>query len=279
MRGSAGAISLVFFVALLFSSSSRTGASARQKENAIRKAVEKEVRKLPNHPWSGEYYEGDGLGTNISLFLGPQSGFMYQWHGCRGLYGHNYGSVNEANGKVVLNCTLENDEGAFGSIFTQYVSVIWDKRHYLVPASEMVGFCNDVNSGKEPRETSHGKNLLKVDDWNYPATGTPRVPAEYVRYLLSTPVSARVTEVLSVTSQKEVDGRLQTETTLTINAGASSGLLAGMVFFVSEPDVLMSFTVVSVLEKTAECHSTDAVDPGHRPAVGWLLSTKAKKTR
>jgi len=268
----------VLLSALMLSSTSKMEITARQKENAVRRAVEKEVRQSPGHPWAGEFYEGDGLGTNISLFLGPQSGFMYRWHGCLGLYGHNYGTVSETDGEVVLHCAMKNVEGEFGNIYTRYIPVRWDKREYLVPAARMVDFCNDVNSSREPRAFAHGRFLLKADDWDLPVTGAPEVSPEFKDYLIDLPIRARIVEVQSIRERNDVEGRGYTETIVLIDAGAASGLLVDMELSVNEPDTFMPFKVISVDDKSAKCRSTHPVFPQHRPAVGWLLSTKANET-
>src|SRR5438477_12939061 len=57
------------------------------------KKIQQELGHLKDHNWAGEYYFGDGLGVNVSLALAPESGFVFSWHGCLGLYDLNYGDV------------------------------------------------------------------------------------------------------------------------------------------------------------------------------------------
>jgi hypothetical protein len=51
-----------------------------------RKKIQEDMATLEDHPWAGDYYEGDGTGVNVSLTLAPNSGFVFEWHGCGGLY-------------------------------------------------------------------------------------------------------------------------------------------------------------------------------------------------
>ena len=55
--------------------------------------IEKEIARLKDHPWAGQYFFGDGLGANVSLTLAPENGFTIIWRGCMGLYDQNHGTV------------------------------------------------------------------------------------------------------------------------------------------------------------------------------------------
>src|SRR5690242_13014799 len=76
---------------------------------ARRKRINHEVKNLKDHPWAGNYYEGDGLGVNVNLSLAPKSGFSFTWYGCLGLYDLNYGPAVESDGKINLIFTFRND--------------------------------------------------------------------------------------------------------------------------------------------------------------------------
>src|SRR5687767_13739491 len=60
---------------------------------ARERAFRDELTAFQEHPWAGEYYYGDGLGVNVRLLLTPQSGFVFQWRGCLGVYDRNHGAV------------------------------------------------------------------------------------------------------------------------------------------------------------------------------------------
>ncbi len=67
----------------------------------LRQKIRDEVRSLGEHAWAGEYYHGDGLGVNVFLMLAPQAGYLFEWHGCLGLYDRNYGKVSCTDEVVV----------------------------------------------------------------------------------------------------------------------------------------------------------------------------------
>ncbi len=82
----------------------------------LQEKIQEEIKTLGEHPWAGEYYEGDGLGVNVSLSITPKAGYLYEWHGCMGLYDRNYGAVKEKDGKLLLSFTLKHQsEGRSGA--------------------------------------------------------------------------------------------------------------------------------------------------------------------
>jgi len=83
-------------------------AAKRQRERILA-----EIQNLGPHDWAGDYYAGDGLGVNITLSLAPTSGYVFEWHGCLGLYDRNYGTVAWINGCVCLSFTFENARKGF----------------------------------------------------------------------------------------------------------------------------------------------------------------------
>ena len=83
-------------------------AEADAKAKALRAVIEQEIKTLRKPAWAGQYYFGDGLGANVSLWLAPKAGFLYQWHGCLGLYDRNYGAIAEGqDGTIRLHFELE----------------------------------------------------------------------------------------------------------------------------------------------------------------------------
>src|SRR5437762_1117844 len=76
---------------------------AEKTAEKLRQQVREEIKTLGIHAWVGDYYWGDGLGANISLILAPQAGFLFEWHGCVGLYDRNYGAVIWANDRLRLS--------------------------------------------------------------------------------------------------------------------------------------------------------------------------------
>ncbi|OGV42527.1 MAG: hypothetical protein A2X46_04470 [Lentisphaerae bacterium GWF2_57_35] len=91
--------------------------TAKQLRDRIRAAA----NPLTNHPWAGEYYCGDGLGVNVSLLLAPGAGYVFEWHGCLGLYDRNYGHVTETNGRIRLSFAFKNERKGFQGIAEEFV--------------------------------------------------------------------------------------------------------------------------------------------------------------
>ena len=135
----------------------KTSAPAEARATAIREGVRRDVQVLgPEHPWAGTYYFGDGLGANVSLALSPAAGFLFEWHGCLGLYDRNYGQVTVNGARLHLLPELESSHDGFQGLVATLVAIPWGPRRYLVPADKIKDFCNAVNSAREPRTRVHG---------------------------------------------------------------------------------------------------------------------------
>ena len=76
-----------------------------------------------------------------------------------GLYDRNYGAVTWTNDSIRLSFTFENNRKGFQGIAPELIPVSWESREYLIPADEVVGFCNAINEGREPRKNIHGAYL------------------------------------------------------------------------------------------------------------------------
>ena len=101
---------------------------AEETAAVYRKNIQAEITTLKEHEWAGEYYEGDGLGVNVSLILAPKSGFLFEWHGCMGLYDRNYGAVTSDKGKIRLTFTFPNKRKGFQGIAQGFTPIVWGER-------------------------------------------------------------------------------------------------------------------------------------------------------
>lgn len=110
----------------------KSSREAEAEAGKRREAVQAELSTLTNHPWAGEYYEGDGLGVNVRLFIAPKSGYVFEWRGCLGLYDRNFGAVTVANGRLRLSFAYPNKREGFKGIAEQLVPIRWGERAYLV---------------------------------------------------------------------------------------------------------------------------------------------------
>ncbi len=249
---------------------------AEKTANKLRQEIEAEIKDLGKHEWAGEYYCGDGLGVNVSLMLAPKTGYIFEWHGCLGLYDRNYGTVSWSNDRIHLSFTFENKQEGFQGIAEKFIPISWGDRKYLIPADDIVGFCNNVNKGSEPRAELHGNYLIRNGDENKKATGFPNIPKEFKPYLLENPIQAEIVSVGKYTTKPSVCEWKFKETPVSLNAGKKQGLLPGMELNVFKPDnIVESVKITKVGEENSEALMTQVGEEELGPKIGWKLSTRA----
>lgn len=249
-------------------------AGAANAAGALRERIRAEIDALGAHDWAGDYYAGDGLGVNMALLLAPDAGFVFEWHGCLRLYDRNYGAVASEGDRLRLVFTFENAQDGFRGIAPELVRVSWGPRRYLIPADDVVGFCNSVNGGAEPRTSVHGLHLLRRGDEGRGTAGRPELPDEYWGYLLAETVTARA--VGPPTTQPTIGGLAFKDTRLALDAGTDHGLKVGMKLFVTDPpDYVESVRITKVRERTAEAVMSQVGEASPDPKAGWRFSTKA----
>jgi hypothetical protein len=254
----------------------KRSASAEREATSKRQEILREIGKLKGHQWAGEYYAGDGLGVNTSLITAPASGYVFEWHGCLGLYDRNYGAVAWTNNRIRLSFTFENQRKGFQGIAPEFIPISWASRHYFIPADDLIGFCNDVNQGREPRDHSHGAYLLRQGDEKKAASGFPNVPEEYRQYLLAKPIEATIISVGQYTTRPSVVEWKFKDTPVTIDAGTRQGLHVGMELVVTEPrDRVESIRITKADETRSEAVMVQTGEEEPGPKVGWRLSTQA----
>lgn len=254
----------------------KLSASAESTARSKQQAILAEIKKLKSHEWAGEYYAGDGLGVNTSVVIAPKSGYVFEWHGCLGLYDRNYGSVTWTNDQIRLSFTFANQRKGFQGIAPELIPISWGARRYLIPADDVVGFCNNINEGREPRNSSHGFYLLHQGDEKKMVTGFPKVPSKYQDYLLAKPIEATIIAVSPYTTRPSVVDWKFKDTTVTIDVGARQGLRVGMELAVTKPqDTVESLRVTKVEETRSEAVMIQVGEEEPGPKAGWRLSTQA----
>lgn len=229
--------------------------------------INAEAAKLKDHPWAGHYFMGDGLGLNIDLTLAPDSGFVYEWRGCLGLYDRNWGKVTRTDKGLELAFELPNAKSGI-RLPSTLVPVRWGKRVYLVSADDIVDFCNEVNAGDEPRAEPHGSVLLRVEKELPPAEGRPEVPAEFRPWLLDRPIRA----ALAAPQEWKDEGKGRWGLRVTLGAGTADGVRKGMAFHWSYHVA----RVTTVAEKSceAELSTYSESERPQAPAAGTEFSTR-----
>lgn len=254
----------------------KKSASASITINSKRQEILAEIKKLDGHEWAGVYYAGDGLGVNTSLEIAPESGYVFQWHGCLGLYDQNYGAVSWKDGQLGLSFTFENKRRGFQGIASKLLPVSWGSRIYLIPADDIVAFCNNINEGQEPRNSEYGNFFLRRGDEKMAVSGFPKVPEEFRSYLLATPIEATVVAVSPTSTRPSIADWKFKDTPITLDVGSKQGLRVGMELLVTKPKHIMdSMKVTKVEDMRSEAIMTQIGEDEPGPEVGWRLSTQA----
>ncbi len=249
-------------------------ARADREAEQLAQEIQSEIATLGEHPWAGAYYYGDGRGVNVSLMLAPESGYLFTWRGCLGLYDRNYGPVSYANTTLSLTFTYPNERNGFQGIAEELLLVTWGERTYLIPSDDVIGFCNAVNSRLEPRDRAHGRYFLKRGDDKRDISGLPGIPSRYRQYLLPDPVEAVIIEIGSSTTRPSRADWHFKDTRVIIDKGAHDGLLAGMKLYVIDPSFhAETITLIGVEENSSEGMMTQIGETRNPPEVGWTLST------
>ena len=208
---------------------------------------------------AGDYYFGHGTGVNCNLHLSAKCKFYFKWEGCLCTYDHNNGNFSVTNGILKLSPKRPNIEKGFQGTPTTFFIVPWDSRLYLIPTNKIIDFCCEINDGGEPRKARYGFYYVRENDWEKPVTGKPAVPAEWAKFLLSSPVRAKITELIG---QQEA----------WIDAGSKQGLLEGMVLTAHNRENLMFSRVrIQSVEKNRcriKCEWSDS-----KLEVGQMVSS------
>jgi len=237
---------LVFVSFALFTGGALPGPAA---EPDLKLSLNSGLEKI-----AGEYYQGDGLGLNMTLVINSTGTFTYHAAGCVRTYADIKARDFMRNGMLVLT-----SEGSASE--TPFLPVRWGDRLYLIDPDGIVGFANAVNAGHEPRMKAQGVFYLRNGDWNKPVTGGPRLPAAYREYLLAKPIEA---EVLGMDDEGNVE----------LSAGRRQGLLPGMKLLSrgTEDDFFCKLTVVSLRAETARAKGSwecSALQAGDRAFTRW----------
>jgi hypothetical protein len=254
----------------------RRSPRSEKTAEAKRKQILKEIAKLKDHEWAGDYFAGDGLGVNTSLTLAPEGGYVFEWHGCLGLYDRNFGAVTFTNNRIQLSFTFPNERKGFQGIAPEFIPVIWKSRHYLVPADDMIGFCNHVNEGEEPRAAVRGFYFLRRGDEKKAVDGLPKVPGEFQPYLLMHPIHATITNVAPYLTRPSIADWKFKDTLVTLNIGTKAGLRIGMELVVTQPiNIVESVRITKVEDTWSEAVMTQTGENEPGPKIGWELCTRA----
>ena len=169
------------------------------------------AREIP-----GRYYQGDGLGVNLTLELKPNGTFDFSWHGCLGEYDRNFGSWELRGDKLFLQPKRPHEHKGFAGMDVRFFPVKWGKRILLIDEYEMAGF---AASAKEPPDIlDHPREYSKLtgDKFEFAKVqGRPIMPLRFDRFYDHGAVRAKVVSI-------RPNGRVE------LAGGWSAGLRPGL---------------------------------------------------
>ena len=176
----------------------------------------------------------------MSIEAAPGAGFTFSRSWGNGRDIHQDGEVEEVEpGRLRLNPHIMPWEYAPTGLPLDVHVVPWGDRVYLIPPEDLLAFANAVNSGSEPRYDSPSRFLIREGGIDIPVTGFPALPESHKRYLLPSPITARV---LRTGAQR--DGK----TEILVDAGRQQGLIEGMEL-VSQGDLYGTAEITTVRER------------------------------
>jgi hypothetical protein len=193
---------------------------------------------------SGTYTLSDGL---LRFIIVRQT-----WK--RGSEGKEFNLLDPKDRKEIFG---NSDSGEIKRGF-KMLPIEWSGRIYLLYEEDLKDFANAVNLGIEPRSSltsSHymspwyGSFYLRSGDEQKKVTGNPPLPEQWLSFLLSKPVTAKVIRI------EEMKKHQWSATfTATINRGSRDGLKVGMRLLTEdeEPSRWSGTEVISIAEKTAK---------------------------
>lgn len=248
--------------------------------NAVKQrisAVQRDLANTKDQPfWSGKFVEGDGLGTNLTLYVSPRAGAAVTNYGCLGLYGADEGQLSilpDGSLKFVFH---QQPSGALDEFGNSIVPVRWGERVYLLPHQRIYEFVLAVNRGFEQLPMLGGGRFLN----NQKAIqGLPELPEPYRAALRQKAIEAKILRVSKTDNRiLGVKPMCLMRYEVTIDQGASAGLGKGEMLAVVEPkDAYEDLTLESVSEAEAtgsiSIMENDCADPRHIPSTAWKLST------
>jgi hypothetical protein len=241
-------------------------------------AIQRELTSAKELPfWAGEYVQGDGLGTNVTLYVSPNTGVAFTNFGCLGLYGAEEGTVSIGVDQSLHFAFHENQRGPFDDFANDLLPVRWGERIYLLPRPRIYDFALTVNRGFEQLSKVGGGRFLNNKKAIH---GMPELPEPYRSALRKKAVEAKVLRVTTTSTKLLGKPMCEIRYEVTIDHGASSGLSDGEMLAVVKPRTAFSDLrlehvqsaeatgSMSILED--DCHHPEQV-----PTLAWTLSTYA----
>jgi hypothetical protein len=186
--------------------------------------VQAELATTTN-PWAGHYRS---TRPPTTLWWAPEAGFVFERAASKrgnppvALY---HGAVHLEKEYLRIEPPEDMPPDVRVVLGFRMALVQWDSRQYLIPNSQMIDFCNRVNSGLE-LEYGIGTVLLRDSAPGRAPLGLPQVTEEWSPYLLVDPVDCDVLAI-NVTRAPAL-GIMRIRVEITVDAGRERGLMPGM---------------------------------------------------
>lgn len=238
--------------------------------------------------WTGTYCAGDSWRITVA----PRSGIAYSCSTCTALLDLNYGSIREVRpDRLIVDFRFDLDLNRpwlrlgreMDALSAELYFVNWGDRRYLIPATQMISFCNEWNSGS--LGTAYFPLLRRVGSWpdrEEPPSVPRGIPAEFRAYVLDAPIAAHISSIGDRRNRVDSQSRTWLEIDVTLDAGERRGLLRGM-------SVWMQDRPNSWFGEVMETHANDCTaafrcgnclelgTPVVFPELGGVVSTRMRE--
>jgi hypothetical protein len=251
-------------------------AALETKQNAIATELQHlDLASLPlNHwarEWAGTYYTGDGLGMNVHIRIAPNTGVIYTWNGCVGLYDSAFGDIVETfPGGVRIALKTPDKPSYFDYMSDTLYFVRWGDLRFLVPETQLQKMVDNFNEGGFARTLMF--NIPRKRGDHTPRTykdacpsGMPELPPAYAAKLVDHVIHMRVihtSEAFGRTEKWQVEAA---SFRVRLNAGREQGVFPDLCIFDSVNGVGRSLAIDSVDQSTCMGTLTLYADPATVP--------------
>jgi hypothetical protein len=216
------------------------------------------------------------MGRNIVIQIAPESGIVYTWHGCVGLYDFNHGDVIEEDGVITVDWALDPEAGA-----TRYqqghkqpymarrlVFVHWDDARLLLPEHQVAAFCAGVNAGARGVAARFGD--FPTDDCYQNCAGRPALPPAWSDLVLDWPLDSTLASLEGpiLTGEQYPDGAPKARFRGRIDAGRAHGVREGMILWVFDPEGIRG-RIIEANGRSGKARLQVRVHSSRKPALPW----------
>lgn len=224
------------------------------------KLIDEELKQPDNPEWAGLYHWGHIGFVGSILRIAPRSGFVYQIYSdtpteeTRNTF--DFGKIDFDEGTIRFHSNLNFLNNR------KFFPIKWGNRNLLVPEDRLLILIGQHNAGcAEALEYRKVVQLLfptKNEEIKLRLFGIPNVPAEFEKFILKKPISAKLVGIIENRLEKQKGDRdiwYSQYTTISLNIGSESGVWKGMKLYsqISGSDyIYLTAEITKVNSETAE---------------------------